>query len=145
MRLYLDTSALVKLYVDEDGAPAVRAASAGAEVITTSALAYVEARSAFARRRYEGALTPGEYRRVARDLDDDWPRYLTIQVVETLIREAARFAENHRLRAYDAIHLASATSVRREIGGSVTFACWDGALERAARREGLEVLARQSW
>jgi len=142
VRLYLDTSALVKLYVDEEGATTVRDASSEADVITTSALAYVEARSAFARRRHEGALSPGEYRRVARDLDDDWPRYLTIQVVELLVREAARLAEGHRLRAYDAIHLASAATAHREVGLPFLFASWDGALERAAKREGLEVLSR---
>src|SRR5262249_42900222 len=115
VRLYLDTSALVKLYVDEEGATTVRAASDEADVIATSALAYVEARSAFARRRHERALSAGEYRRVIHDLDEDWPRYLTIQVGEILIHEAARLAEGHRLRAYDAIHLASAVSANREI------------------------------
>jgi predicted nucleic acid-binding protein len=142
MRLYLDTSALVKLYVDEEGATTVRTASDQADLITTSALAYVEARSAFSRRRHEGALSPREYRQVVRDLDEDWPRYLTIQVVESLIREAARLVEVHRLRAYNAIHLASAATARREIGHPVVFSSWDGPLEQAARREGLEVLAR---
>lgn len=142
MRLYLDTSALVKLYVEEEGATTVRTASDQADVIATSALAYVEARAAFARRRYEGALSSSEYRGVLRDLDQDWPRYLTIQVVESLIHQAARLAEQHRLRAYDAIHLASAATANREIGRPVVFASWDGPLERAARREGLEVLAR---
>ena len=100
MRFYLDTSALVNLYVvDEEGATTVRTASHEADLLTTSALAYVEARSALARRCHERALSPGEYRRVARDLDEDWPRYLTIQVGERLIREAARLAEQHRLRA----------------------------------------------
>jgi hypothetical protein len=36
----------------------------------------------------------------------------------------------------------SAVTAHREIGHPVTFASWDGPLERAARREGLEVLAR---
>ena len=142
MRLYLDTSALVKLYVNEEGAGVVRGASDQADVITTSALAYAEARSAFSRRRQEGALSVGEYRRVVHDLDEDWPRYLTIQVVESLIHEAARLAEAYRLRAYDAIHLASAATANREIGLPVVFASWDGPLERAARREGLDLLVR---
>jgi predicted nucleic acid-binding protein len=142
VRLYLDTSALVKLYVDEEGDTNVRTAADQADVVTTSALAYVEARSAFARRRREGALSSSEYRRVIHDLDEDWPRYLTIQVVESLIHEAARLAEAYRLRAYDAVHLASAATAHREIGHPIVFASWDGPLERAARREGLEVLAR---
>jgi antitoxin (DNA-binding transcriptional repressor) of toxin-antitoxin stability system len=52
--LYLDTSALVKLYVDEEGALAVRHAVDQAELVATSAIAYAEARAAFARRHWEG-------------------------------------------------------------------------------------------
>ena len=120
----------------------MRNASRQAELIATSALAYVEARSAFARRRHEGALSVREQRRIGRNLDNDWPRYLTIEVVESLIREAARLAKGHRLRAYDAIHLASGVAARRGIGRPIVFASWDGALERAAKREGLEILPR---
>jgi hypothetical protein len=58
--------------------------------------------------------------------------------VAPLIREAVRLVEAHRLRAYDAIHLAAATTARREIGRPVVFSSWDDPLERAARREGLE-------
>ena len=111
MRLYLDTSALVKLYVDEEGSSVVRSAVDQARQISTSAIAYVEARAAFVRRRHEGGLLAGEYRRIIRDLDDDWARYLVVEVTDSLIRESARLAETHRLRAYDAVHLASATAV----------------------------------
>ncbi len=140
--LYLDTSALVKLYLIEEGAEAVRTAVAQAALVVTSAIAYVEARAAFVRRRREGALSAGEHRRTTRDLDADWPRYLAIEVVTPIIREAARLAETHRLRAYDAVHLASATAARRRLAGPVIFATWDGTLENAATREGLEPLVR---
>ena len=43
MRLYLDASALVKLYVDEEGSPLVRGAVERAGVVSTSAITYVEA------------------------------------------------------------------------------------------------------
>src|SRR5262249_47052266 len=74
VRLYLDTSALVKLYVEEEGATTVRTASDEADVITTSALASAEARAAYARRPREGALSSREYRHVIHDFDEDWPR-----------------------------------------------------------------------
>jgi uncharacterized protein with PIN domain len=59
MRLYLDTSALVKLYVDEEGSPFVRSAVERAGVVSTSAITYVEARAAFVRRRHERGLSAG--------------------------------------------------------------------------------------
>ena len=138
MRLYLDTSALVKLYVEEDGSGAVRRAVGQSRPVATSAVAYVEARAAFSRRRNEGHLTAAEHRRVVRDLDADWDRFLRLEVTEPLIREAADLAEAHRLRAYDAIHLASARVMKERLGGTVLFASWDTHLERAAAREGLE-------
>jgi len=138
--LYLDTSALVKLYVEEEGAPVVRNAVAQAELVATAAIAYVEARAAFVRRHHEGGLSTAEYRRVIRALDSDWARYLVVEVVDSLIRDAARLAEVHRLRAYDAIHLASAAAVHGRLAEPVTFASWDAGLEKVARREGLESL-----
>ncbi|MGH8694308.1 MAG: PIN domain-containing protein [Burkholderiales bacterium] len=53
MILYLDTSALVKLYVREQGSAQVRAHVNKADVIATSVVAYAEARAAFARLRRE--------------------------------------------------------------------------------------------
>lgn len=140
MKLYLDTSALVKLYVEEEGAPVVRNAVAQAELVATAAIAYVEARAAFVRRRHEGGLSTAEYRRIIRDVDSDWARYLVVEVTDSLIRDAARLAEAHRLRAYDAIHLASAAAVHDRLAEPIMFASWDAGLEKVARREGFESL-----
>lgn len=140
MKLYLDTSALVKLYVDEAGSPIVRHAVDQAELIATAAIAYVEARAALVRRRHEGGLSAGDYRRIVRGLDADWPRYLIVEVTDSLIRESARLAEVHRLRAYDAVHLAAAAAVHGQLAEPIIFASWDFDLEKAARGEGLEPL-----
>lgn len=138
MKLYLDTSALVKLYVDEEGSPVVRSAVAQADLIGTSVIAYVEARAAFARRRHERGLPAGDYRRIVRDLDSDWARYLVVEVANPLIRKAAQLAEAYRLRAYDAIHLASAAAIHERLAEPIMFACWDVELNTVARREGFE-------
>ncbi len=142
MNLYLDTSALVKLYVDEEGSPAVQGALQQATVAATSALAYVEARSALARRRREGGLAATEYRRAVRSLDADWVHYQRVRVTDQLIHKAAETAESFELRAYDAVHLASALTIAARLETQVVFACGDAGLEDAARRAGLQVLAR---
>lgn len=140
MNLYLDTSTLVKLYVEEQVSEMVRDAVARAELVAISAVGYLEARSAFVRRRHEGALTAGGYRRSMRDLEADWARYLVVEVTEAILGRAAQLAERHRLRAYDALHLASALVLKSRLAEPVIFACWDRRLERAARAEGLGVL-----
>ncbi|MBI4240535.1 MAG: type II toxin-antitoxin system VapC family toxin [Candidatus Rokubacteria bacterium] len=74
------------------------------------------------------------------NLDADWARYLVVEVTNSLIQEGARLAEAHRLRAYDAVHLASAAFVHRQLAERVVFASWDLNLEKVAKREGFELL-----
>jgi uncharacterized protein len=137
LRLYLDTSALVKLYVEEDGSSIVRSAVEEAETVATSIVAYVEARAAFARRQLERTIPLSDYRLLIRDFEADWRHYLVIEATEPLVRRAAELAEAHRLRAYDAIHLASASVLKENLEDSVSFASWDSQLQAAAGREGL--------
>ena len=132
----------MKLYVEEAGSASVREQVGGAALVATSSIAYVEARAALARRRRAGDLSAGEHRRLVGELDADWDRYLRLEVTDGLIREAAALADRHHLRAYDAIHLASAVTARRRLGGHVVFACWDDGLAAAALRERLALARR---
>jgi len=141
VNLYLDTSVLVKLYVSEDGSDLVRTAVGNARLVATSLVAYVEARAAFARRRRERGLQATDHRRIVRNLDTDWPHFVRLEILEALIRSAARIAESHGLRAYDAVHLASAVTLRERLAAPVTFGCWDSRLESQARRIGLDILS----
>ena len=140
MILYLDTSALVKLYVDEDGTLQTRRGVGDAEVVSTSEIAYVELRAALARRYREGALKLAEHRRALRDLHRDWPQFFLIAVGSALVREAGALAEHYQLRAYDAVHLASSLAVQEQTEEVITFACWDRALAEVAVKAGLRTL-----
>jgi predicted nucleic acid-binding protein len=53
--LYLDTSALVKFYLDEAGRSAVTAAVSAEAIVATQELAYIEAHAAFRGRNARGA------------------------------------------------------------------------------------------
>lgn len=141
MTLYLDTSALVKLYVEEDGSGRIREALDTSGIVATSVLALLEARSVFSRRRHEGSLSTAGYRRAVRDLDTDWPHFFVIEANESLIRFGARLVEVHRLRAYDALHLASAITFRDRLQEPLVFATWDRSLQNTAEREGLGTLS----
>ncbi len=140
MILYLDTSALVKMYVDEENAQRVRRAVSDATLVGTSEIAYVELRSAMARRYREGSLESTAYRRVLRDVEADWPQLFIIIVNSRLVREAGDLAEKYRLRAYGTLHLASSLSFQTGVDEPVTFACWDKALEGSAMSAQLQIL-----
>ena len=57
------------------------------------------------------------------------------------VRRAGDLAERLEIRAYDAIHLASAERMYRETQSSVRFLCFDSALNRAASTLGLTLIA----
>jgi predicted nucleic acid-binding protein len=134
--LYLDSGALLKLYVDEEGASQARRAVGDADVISTFEIAYVELRAALARRYREGALKLAEYRRALRDLHRDWQEFFLIVVGSALVREAGALAERYRLRAYDAVHLASSLAIQAQTEEVVIFACWDRVLAEVAVKAG---------
>lgn len=140
MILYLDTSALVKLYVEEPGSAAVAAAVSESAAVATVRVTYAETRAAFARLHRERRLTAVERRRSVESLDEDWESTTVVDVSEPLVRRAGVLAERHGLRGYDAVQLAAALEVRLA-GGELGFACFDDRLARAARRERLPVVA----
>ncbi|HVT58879.1 MAG TPA: type II toxin-antitoxin system VapC family toxin [Thermoanaerobaculia bacterium] len=132
--LYLDTSSLIKLYVEEEGSTAVREQVAGAAVVVTSTLAYPEARSALARLRRDGGLSDAEQARAKADFDRDWSGFLTLPV-EKVWRQAGDLAERHGLRGADSIHLASFLALIGMAQSPVRFSSSDSRLNLAAQRE----------
>ena len=92
MILYLDTSAVVKLYADETGSDRVRAGVAEAKVCATHLIAYAETRAAFTRK----AQQPGYKDRLPiwrEDFDRDWPSFEIVGVTQALIHRAGDLAE----------------------------------------------------
>ena len=138
MFVYLDTSSLVKLYVEEAESSQVDALVKTSKFTSTSLVAYAEARAAFARRFREGAFTPDEHDHIKKFFDKDWSRYLILSVTRELIRLAGDLAEKHALRGFDSIHLASALTLQRELASSVVFSCFDDTLKKASEGENLD-------
>jgi predicted nucleic acid-binding protein len=113
--LYLDTSALVKLYVDEPLSQELSAALDEAEAVATSLLAYAEARAAFARARREARFSSHAYRHIVDAFEEDWSRYIAVEVADQFVKNAGDLAASCALRDYDALHLASALSLRERV------------------------------
>lgn len=140
MILYLDTSSLVKLYVEETDSGKIRNISQKASVISTSKIAYAEARAAFARKQKENGFSPRTLRTIVEDFNRDWESYFVIEITDGLIRSAGDIAEKYLLRGFDSIHLASAVNLRRKIGTEIYFSSNDTRLNKSAAEEGLTVL-----
>jgi predicted nucleic acid-binding protein len=136
--LYLDTSSLVKLYVEEAASADVEGWVRSAEIAGTSLIAYAEARAAFARRFRENAFSSKDYKRMLPQFESDWKNFLAIHVTAELVRLAGDLAEKHGLRGFDAVHLASAVTLREKLASPVTFSCYDIRLQNASQREKLD-------
>ncbi len=143
---FIDSSGLVKRYVQEDGTVWVRRLTrrgAGRRIYLAGITA-VEVTAAVARRRKGRTLTAAKassiLHRFRRHLAG---RYTLIDISPALLADAVRLANRHALRAYDAVQLAAALRIRQERRDAglapVTLISADQALNDAATAEGLTV------
>lgn len=133
--MYVDTSALVKTLVAEEGSPVAIRTWNSATARTTSLLSYPEARAALARARRAARLSDGQLQRAKRRLSERLAQMHLIDVTEDLAFAAGDLADAHGLRGYDAVHLASALL----FGPDVVVVTWDADLRGAAEAFGLAV------
>lgn len=138
MILYLDSSSLVKIYLEEAESDLVREWVGAAEAVATSRVAYPETLSAFTRRKEEGDLDLDTLELLQESLDSDWASFVLLPLRE---RRAGSLAVKHVLRGFDAVHLAAISELREIlVEDTVLFSSFDGRLVRAARAEGIPLL-----
>ena len=145
---FLDTSALVKLYVEETGTAQVVELCASNERHTLAllTLSRVEIRSALRRRERAGDLSEVDIDEILDQFVEDIRNLFIIQpITDVLLQEAEGLVDRRQLRAYDAMQLAGC---RIFASGSDPeppyFVCADRTLLRAAVAEGVSVLNPES-
>jgi uncharacterized protein len=139
---FLDTSAVVKRYVAEEGTDDVLALWDRAEHVVVSRLAYAEAVAAFRRKQRDEPSTATAINRALSRFQREWETLVVVELSERLRPVMDRLLRVHALRGADAVHLSSALLLDAEVGESLTFGCWDKELLAAARREGMETVPR---
>jgi hypothetical protein len=112
--VYLDTSALAKLYVQEAGSDKLDSALIGRRDLLISELALTELTSAIARRAREGEIEASIARRIYQQLFRDVRagEYKLLDLTSATHREADRLlltiGRHAPIRAGDSLHLATA-------------------------------------
>lgn len=139
MILYLDTSALVKAYVNETYSKEILSLLKEAKIAASHFIAYVEANAAFSKISREKKLKEKDYESVKKIFEEDWKNYLHVETNQELMRRAAEFCEAFALRAYDSVHLAAADLLLKQANEQVIFACFDNQLNKAAHVLGLSL------
>ena len=141
MICYFDTSALVKLYVDEEGSELVADYMQKCTFIATSKVAYAEARAAFARAGREGILDTQAYRDVVANFNEDWKFYFALEVSDSILQRVNTLVDKYPLRGFDALHLASSIILSRRLDGEkLLVACWDARLWDCYMQEGFSLI-----
>jgi predicted nucleic acid-binding protein len=107
--------------------------------VATSRLSEVEIASALWRRSREGTLTARQRSRALAALVDDFAAIHVVELSPQVSSLARELLEAHALRAGDAIQLASAVTLRRELAMAVEFVAFDQRLNAAAAAAGLTI------
>ena len=140
MSVFADSSAIVKLYADEEGHERVRTLDA----MVVSAIARVEVPAALWRKNRMGELNARDARTLVRAFEHDLASttgpLVALPLTNEILERAAELTATHGLRAYDAVQLASARAARLIEPECSTFAAFDGGLSEAAAREGFALL-----
>ncbi|MBA3411457.1 MAG: type II toxin-antitoxin system VapC family toxin [Geodermatophilaceae bacterium] len=143
MSTFADSSAVVKLYADEDGQDIVRAL----ENLVLAQIARVEVPAAIWRKTRAGQLGAASATVLVADFeadffgtDDEPPRFASVALGVALLDDAAALSATRGLRAYDAIQLAAARGAAAADPTCRTFAAFDRSLRAAAAAEGFALI-----
>jgi uncharacterized protein len=137
---YLDSSALVKGYIREDGTDKMNSVIAGAELLVTSKLTYAEILSSFFRKYGARELSEKHLHAVLRTFEIDWAHFLVIEFGDEMLPLIKQLVQKYYLRGADSIHLASALWFKTAVKTEITFIAADLNLLEAANSETLQIL-----
>jgi len=147
--LYVDSSVLVKRYLDEPGSEVLRARLRRGDKLYTSALSYAEVLTVFGRRFRERLNSEDEFESLHDSLRTDWLSLWNVLEVNAQVMAFVHdLVKHHSIKSADAVHLSSALWLRSEsrslpepFGGEieVEFGVADKALARIAAVCGLAV------
>lgn len=134
--VYFDSSAFVKLVVDEDGSDVAALLWDGCDAAVSSRLAYPEVRAALAAAGRAHRLQTTAQKRAEAAWQDYWAATRAVELTDVVTEHAGELAGRYALGGADAVHLASLLAVG---AGSVLFAVWDQRLRAGARSAGVQL------
>ncbi len=143
---YLDTSALIKRYVQETGTNWVRTlvVPTAGHALLTARITMVEVYSALARRRREGSVPFADCAiAVQAFAAHSATDYDFVELDLSIVTLARDLLEQHPLRAYDAVQLASALFANQALETAelplLVFLSADESLNAVAAAKGLQI------
>ena len=138
MWAYFDSSALVKLYVQESGRPEVLRLLRHHEVVV-SAMLPIEVRGALRRRASENSIENARLPAALQQMAADRMQWNLLAVSKEVLDRAEQIVASQAVRTLDAIHIASAQEFEARLRADVPFVSADLRQTEAAGTAGLLV------
>jgi predicted nucleic acid-binding protein len=135
-----DSSALVKLVVEEAGSGLAAELWDGSDAVVASRLAYPEVCAALAASARNHDLDSGGLHAAETAWEEYWAAIRPVEFTADVEQRAGRLAGRHALRGAAAVHLASALAIADP---DLVLAVWDRRLHAGATAAGLRVAPAQ--
>lgn len=136
MKLFFDTSSLLKHYISEEGSELVDKLFMESERIYVSEITSIESYSALNRLVKEKAITSNQMNQIFSELNYDFS-YFSIVDMKDSKDLAISLIGKYKIKTLDAIQLGSALIAKNEIDH---FVCSDKQLIRVGKMEGQSIL-----
>jgi uncharacterized protein len=134
--VYFDSSALLKLFIDEPDSQVALDIWNATERAVSSQISYLEVRAGLARAMLQNPpkLSRTGYDDAKTQFDHLWSQVVAIDVTRQIIVEASDVAEKYGLRAYDALQFTTVLTIADD---GAALATTDQDLEGAAGAAGI--------
>lgn len=127
--VYFDSSAFVKLLIEEEGSDLAAQLWDGCDAVVSSRLAYPEVRAALAVAGRNHDLDVDSLTSAEQEWESYWAAIRAVELTPTVERRAGELAGLYALRGADSVHLASALVIEDP---TLVIAVWDRRLHAGA-------------
>jgi len=135
MRIFFDSSAFAKRYIEEPGSDKVEDLCAQATLLGVSLICLPEVISGLCRLSRDSILTKNQYEVTRRALLKDFEDITVCNITPAVIGQTIHILETNTLRTLDALHIGCALEWKAEV-----FVSSDLRQISAAKKMGLKVV-----
>ncbi len=133
---YLDSSALVKRYIDEAESSVVNRRFSEARSFVTSSLTYAEMYAVIGRAYKEHIISRVEFETIKKQFEADWSKFLVVDFSEEIRKYLPKLIKKIYLRGADLVHLVTVYALK-EKGLVLNLLTYDVAMLKAASLFGI--------
>ncbi len=137
MRLFFDSSALLKRYLNENGSESVTKLIASCSSLIVSSITCLECRSAFKRLYSFGEIEMEIYQKLNKELTFDFPFFEEVEYHPEVREISFAIIEKYAIKPLDCIQLSSLLYASRNID---YFVVCDQQLKKFALSENIKII-----